>query len=107
MYASSRIPLRKHGCCILPVVDITRSPGWMGMERTRIGAMGGFFGSICLDLIDEVGVFGLVAVRAFLFFLGGDVMIVATTAVIDYWDRSMVGGDLLGLTNTSSSVSLL
>ena len=57
-------------CCILPAVDITRSPGWMGMGRTRIGAMGVVFGSICLGLIDEVGVFGLIAVRAFLLFLG-------------------------------------
>ena len=82
------------------------------MVRTRIDTRGtcsetGVFGSIFLGLIDEVGVFGLVAVRAFLFFLGGDAMIVATTVVIDSWDRSMVGGDLLGLTNTSSSVSLL
>lgn len=110
-YASSRMPLRKHGCCTLPAVDITRSPGWMGIEQTRIGVMGGVFGVfglIYIGLIEEVGVFGLVAVRAFLFFLSGDATTDATTVVVDSWDRSWVGGDLLRWTkSSSSSVSLL
>ena len=61
MYASSRMPLRKHGCCTLPAVDMMRSLGWMGMERTQISPIGEVVVSICLGLIDEVGDFGLVA----------------------------------------------
>lgn len=73
-----------------------------------MGGVFGVFGLIYIGLIEEVGVFGLVAVRAFLFFLSGDATTDATTVVVDSWDRSWVGGDLLRWTkSSSSSVSLL